>query len=270
MSEFKHYESVSEQVLPKKLPIVVRIDGQGFSTLTDNRFEKPFDSRFESLMNAATRSVMEYCTQAELAYIQSDEISVLLPQSEDPFLGGRTQKLSSLFAGHASAGFTEKAFKMKGVGDFSAAFDARAFVLPKQKVLDYFIWRQEDAFRNCVFSTAFYELAEETSRDFAQERLHGASMSEQQELLFQRFDINVNDLPTHRKRGRALKRVEEETKIENRVSEEKMEELLRKGYAEKGQIVTRKKIKLDNDIPEFTKNSRYIDHHIYQEYPSVA
>ncbi len=139
MSEFKHYESVSEQVLPKKLPIVVRIDGQGFSTLTDNRFEKPFDSRFESLMNAAARSVMEYCTQAELAYIQSDEISVLLPQSEDPFLGGRTQKLSSLFAGHASAGFTEKAFKITSSGgkktlSATACSPQRSTSLPKRRV----------------------------------------------------------------------------------------------------------------------------------------
>lgn len=264
--KFKHYESTFEHKLPRGLPIIVRVDGQGFSTLTDSgHFRKPFDEDFEGMMNAAAHSIMEYCTEAELAYIQSDEISVVLPPSDDPFLGGRAQKLASLFAAKASAGFTE-AFYEGG----TAAFDGRAFAVPKREVLDYFVWRQEDAFRNCVHSTAFYELAAETGRDNAQALLYEKSLSEQQELLFQRFDINVNDLPTHRKRGRCLQRVEKEINVEDYLSKERFEELSNKGYVEKGQKVERSEIQLDNDIPRFTKDRRYIDYAIEDPIPPVA
>jgi len=261
---FRHYESASEQVLPKDLPIVARVDGSCFSNLTDKHFDKPFDARFEELMNKAARGVMEYCTQAEFAYIQSDEISFLLPPSSDPFLGGRTQKLSSLFAAKASAAFTEE------FSGGTAAFDCRAFVMPKRKVTSYFQWRQKDCFRNCVHSVAFYELADSADKNFATERLHGVSNDQKQELLFSEFGINVNDIPAKRKRGRTLQREDVEIPIEEYVGEEKLGRLLNKGYVEKGDTVERSRIELDNEPPQFTQRPRYVDQFLYPQNPQVA
>lgn len=262
--KFKHYEEISEQLLPKGLPIVVRIDGNSFSNLTDEHFEKPFDSEFEEYMNAAARAVMEYCTEARLGYIQSDEASFLIRPSEDPFLGGRVQKLASLFAGHASAEFSRRFGKR-------VAFDGRAFALPEREVLDYFVWRQEDAFRNCVHSVAFYEIAAKTDRSFATDRLHGADNSDKQEILFHEFGININDVPTRRKRGRCLNREEKEIPIEDWIDDDKRyERLLNKGYISKGQTVERNEIVLDNEIPEFSKDRRYIDYALEDPIPPVA
>lgn len=263
-STFRHYESASEQVLPKDLPIIARVDGSCFSNLTEEHFAKPFDSRFEELMNAAARGVMEYCTQAEFAYIQSDEISFLLPPTEDPFLGGRTQKLSSLLAAKASAVFTQN------FSSGTAAFDCRAFVLPKHKATEYFEWRQKDCFRNCVHSVAFYEIAEGANRGFATERLHGVSSDEKQELLFSEYGINVNDIPPKRKRGRTLKREDVEMPVEDYLNENKFKDLLEKGYVEKGDTVERSRIRLDEEPPQFTKRPRYIDQFLYPQNPGVA
>lgn len=264
MNKFKHYEEVTEQLLPKGLPIVVRVDGNSFSTLTDEHFTKPFDSEFERHMNSAAEAVMQYCTEVELAYVQSDEISFLIRPSDDPFLGGRVQKLASLFAGHASAEFSRSFAKR-------AAFDGRAFVLPKHEVLGYFVWRQEDAFRNCVHSTAFYELVDRENRKVATEKLRGADLSEQQEILFHEFGININDVPTSRKRGRCLKRKQKEIPVEEYIEDkDRYEKFLSKGYISEGQTVERSEIVLDNEIPEFSKNRRYIDYALEDPIPPVA
>jgi tRNA(His) 5'-end guanylyltransferase len=259
----RSYEQSAEQVLPPGLPIILRLDGNSFSNLTDEHFKKPFDPEFEELMNAAATGALEYCTQAELAFIQSDEISLLLPPADDNFASGRTQKLASLLAGHASAKFT---------AEFGspAAFDCRAFVMPKGEVNDYFIWRQEDAFRNCVHSVAFYELVEEGDRSYATEVLHGMSMPEKQELLWSEFDINVDKIPTHRKRGRCIYREDFEVPIEDWMEKSKYDELLEKGYIQKGDTVERSRWKTDRELPRFTKNPYYIDEYLFQINPQVA
>jgi len=263
MNKYKSYEQASEQVLPEGLPIIARLDGNNFSELTDDHFHKPFDEDFEWIMNMAAKSVMQYCTNATLAYIQSDEINLLIPPKGDPFLANRTQKLSSLLAGHCSSSFTNR------FGN-PAAFDCRVFVMPENEVLGYFNWRQETAWSNCLHSTAYYELADEASKDFAQERLKGADNSEKQEILFNRFGINANDIPTHRKRGRCLRREKKEYDIEEWVGEDEFERLKEKGCAEEGQVVERKELELDNKIPLFSKNRRYIDYAIREPIPPVA
>jgi len=258
----KSYEASSEQVLPRNMPIMARVDGHNFSTLTEG-FSKPFDPEFEEIMNEAAKAVFEYCTRSELAFIQSDEISLYIPPSDEPFLANRTQKMASLLASHAGSKFTDV------LGE-PAQFDGRAFIVPKPEVLDYFVWRQKNAWNNCVHSIAFFELAEETSRSRATERLHGLDINEKQELLFQEFGINVDKVPTHRKRGRCVKREEREIPIEEFVSEDKYEHLLEKGYAEEGDVVERSEVVLDKDVPEFHKDTRYIDHHVYPPIPPVA
>jgi tRNA(His) 5'-end guanylyltransferase len=263
-NKFKRYESTSEQVLPEGFPVVARIDGNSFSKLTEDNFKKPFDKRFERLMNASARAVMEYCTHSVLAYIQSDEISILLdPNKEGSFLGGRTQKLSSLLAGYASAAFSSEFGK-------PAAFDCRVFVIPENEILNYFNWRQKNAWRNCLHSTAFYEIAKDTNKEFAHERLQGAGESELQEILFHDFGINANDIPTHRKRGRCLRRVEKEYDIEEWMDEPKFETLKKKGYVEEGQTVKRGEIELDTEIPIFRKDRRYIDYTYEEPFVGVA
>jgi len=260
----RNYEQSSEQVLPRNTHIIARVDGHNFSTLTDDHeFSKPFDPSFEQMMNRTAMEVFEYCTGSEVAYVQSDEISLYIPASDEPFLANRTQKMASLLASYAGSKFTSV------LGE-PVQFDGRVFMVPKSEVLDYFIWRQEDAWNNCVHSVAFFELADETSRGHAHERLQGMSLDEKQEFLFQEFNINVNDIPTHRKRGACIKREDKKIPIEEHVSEEKYENLLEKGYIEPDEVVERSEVVVDTEIPQFHKNPRYIDHHVYPPVPQVA
>jgi tRNA(His) 5'-end guanylyltransferase len=51
---------------------VIRVDGRGFSKLTENSFEKPFDSGFHDCMTKTAQALL-LGLQAVYAYTESDE-----------------------------------------------------------------------------------------------------------------------------------------------------------------------------------------------------
>jgi tRNA(His) 5'-end guanylyltransferase len=126
---------------------------------------------------AATATVLFKEFDGLYAYTQSDEISVLLPQSS-AFFGRGVEKLVSLAAATASAAFTE------AVGH-RAAFDARLWTGDGvEDVVDYFAWRQADTGRNALSTCAYWALIGQglTARQ-AHGRLLGLRRAAKQELL---------------------------------------------------------------------------------------
>jgi tRNA(His) guanylyltransferase len=81
-------------------------------------------------------------------------------------------------------------------------FDSRISQLPsKNLVVDYFRWRTEDAHRNALNAHCYWKLREENIEpEKVSKQLSGASVSDKNELLFQR-GVNFNDIPTWQKRG---------------------------------------------------------------------
>jgi len=263
----KEYESASEQVLPNNLPVIIRLDGNNFSKLTDRHFDKPFDERFESAMNQAALSVLRYCSGSQIALVQSDEINILLRNDQssdfDPFLSNRTQKLTSLTAAKASIAFNSKLREFDI--EEGRVFDSRAFVIPKGEVANVFIWRQEDAFKNCVSSIAYFGLKEKYGTDKANDILYEKDLNERQEIIFQELEKNVNNVVTSRKRGRLIYKINEEERYESYFSDQKYEKLLSNGYIEKGGHVVRSRWKIDNDPPRFTSEDSLIKDLIYDD-----
>lgn len=264
----KGYEESSENVLPARLPVIVRLDGNSFSRLTKGlKLEKPFDARFERAMDEAARAVCEYADGARLAYVQSDEISVLLTNDRthdtQPFLANRTQKLTSLLAATASVAFNQ-AMADEALPT-SAVFDARVFVVPPAEVNNVFLWRQLDAFRNCVGAYAYYELADKYGRKTAARMLHGKGTDERQEIIFSELDVNINDLPAAWRRGRVLLRRVRDLPIEEVVDGEVLARLIERGQAEAGQMVTRSAWEVDGEPPRFNHDPDYIERHLVRK-----
>lgn len=179
--------------------IVARIDGRSFTRLTKELqdFEAPFDVRFRDHMIATTQHLMQCGFSAIYGYTQSDEISLLFARNEQAF-GRKLRKFNSVLAGEASAAFTHS------LGT-PATLDCRISQLPQRKdVIDYFRWRQEDAYRNALGGHCYWLLRRQgLSEHEATERLLGASVADRNELLFQN-GINANELPGWQKRGTGL------------------------------------------------------------------
>jgi tRNA(His) guanylyltransferase len=183
------------RVLPGTWP-VLRLDGRGFSRLTESRFDKPFDERFHELMATTARALL-----IELggvyAYTESDEISVLLPR-ETQLFDREVEKLVSISASIASSTFS------LALGA-AVQFDSRVWVgAQPELVVDYFRWRQADAARCALNGWAYWTLRKAgSSVEEATAQLRGQSVSYKNELLFQR-GTNFNDLPAWQKRGTGL------------------------------------------------------------------
>lgn len=204
-----YYEDRTRNFLPRRTFTIIRIDGKAFHTYTRG-LTRPFDQGLIDDMNETTKYLCENIQGAKFGYVQSDEISILLTDFEkvttDAWFDGNIQKMASISASMATAKFNElrmlryiNEIRENGVSTVkqtSALFDSRVFTIPaEEEVINYFIWRQQDATRNSISSVA--------QSLYSHKELNGKSTNEMQELIFQKGQ-NWNDYPIGQKRGRAV------------------------------------------------------------------
>jgi tRNA(His) guanylyltransferase len=180
-----------------RAPLVVRADGRGFGTLL-RKAKKPYDLDFEKAMAGAAREFVEESGLAPaLAFTFSDEISILFPEA--PF-NGRLEKIDSVVAGTLSGLLSINLGK-------AVAMDARSIPLCPGEVEEYFARRQDEAWRNHVFSCGFYALIDDgLAPDEAMGRLRGMKEAEIHEMLFQR-GTNLAKSPAWQRRGILIRRM---------------------------------------------------------------
>lgn len=186
----KQYEAVSYQTLPKRIPVIIRIDGRNFHTLCKRNQLKGWDFSLTKKLAHTAIYVMSQMQGCNFAYCQSDEISFLLTDYKtirtEAWFNYEIPKLISITASLATS-------FLSGAINEELAFDCRAFSVPHDDVCNYFIWRQKDATRNAISMLA--------RQHFSHKQLHKVNCNEMQELLFKEKNINFNDRPDMQKRG---------------------------------------------------------------------
>lgn len=192
----KEYENVNRTHLTKRLPVIIRIDGRSFHTLTRS-MQKPFDKNFILCMQQTLKDLVKNIDTCVFGYCQSDEISLLLINyknlNTEAWFKNNIQKIVSISASIATASFNKYFSENFILGNAMVNFDSRVFTLPKEEVVNYFIWRQNDATRNSIQMLA--------RSNFSHKELHKKSCNDIQEMLFSKKGINYNDLETYKKRG---------------------------------------------------------------------
>lgn len=181
--------------VPGGMYIVLRMDGRCFSKLTKN-LEHPFDDNFHVAMTTTTQDVFREF-DAIYGETHSDEISILLTQETDMF-SREVEKLVSVSAAHTAGVFSA----IRGI---PASFDSRIVMLPTWvDVVDYFQWRQADAYRCCINSWLYWKLRNEKKFTAGMADSYAKHMTGDQKNadLFENFGINVTtDIPAWQKRG---------------------------------------------------------------------
>jgi len=76
-NRIKEYEDISRYYLPKKLPVIIRIDGKSFHRYT-RKMKKPFDEDLTNIFWETTKQLCAEIQNCKLAYLQSDEINLLI------------------------------------------------------------------------------------------------------------------------------------------------------------------------------------------------
>lgn len=248
----KQYEDSFRQYLPIRTPIIIRVDGTHFHTYTKN-CQRPVDPGLVDTMNETAKFLCANIQGCQLAYVQSDEISLLLNNyktiNTQAWFDNNLQKMASVSASMASVTFTQESDRIWGFGGKlgplerirkPAYFDSRVFLLPKEEVTNYFLWRQQDATRNSLQMLA--------RTLYSHKQLDKKNNSELQELCWQK-GINWNNLPTSQKRGRCI--------IKNKVMKSGINPKTGEAFqAERSEWI------IDNETPIFSQDRNYVEKYL--------
>ncbi len=240
----KAYESAYETRLIRRLPVIIRLDGKGFSGVT-RRLPKPCYA-FCAVMAEAMRRGAAETMGCVFGYCQSDEVTLVLKNDQSlvaqAYFDNRVQKIVSVTAGSMTYWFNN----LWDGGSYhslsgpmhppvlpKAVFDARVFAVPSMtEMINTVYWRQLDCVKNAISMVAEAELSKKFGKGTAAKMLHGQGQADRLELLKTQCDIDFHTTyPTS----------------------------FRKGYAtykeriEVGESV-RQKWKLDDDIPMLGKD----------------
>jgi len=177
--------------LRTRAPLVVRADGRGFRKVLENS-KKPYDIDFAQSMACAVESFfLDFGQSPALAFTFSDEISLVF--LDVPF-AGRVEKIDSLVAGFLSAVLSLNLCR-------PVSMDCRTIPLCQAEICSYLVERQDETWRNHIFSYGFYMLLEEgLNGTQAMEKLRGLREHEIHELVFEK-GINLARTPIWERRG---------------------------------------------------------------------
>jgi tRNA(His) guanylyltransferase len=197
--QMRVFETTNDAYVLPGIYMVARLDGRGFTRLTKERqaLITPYDEAFRDAMLETSEHLMDSGFRVIYAYTHSDEISLLFHPRENSF-NRLVRKYISILAGEASARLSML------LGDL-ATFDCRISQLPGvEQVLDYFLWRGEDARRNALSSHCYWALRKAgKSPKEAGEELRGLSFEQKNDLLT-RHQIDFEALPAWQKSGIGL------------------------------------------------------------------
>ncbi|WP_432644462.1 tRNA(His) guanylyltransferase Thg1 family protein [Methanobrevibacter sp.] len=195
----KEYEVYSSLKVPKNSKIIVRLDGRNFHQLArDLDLIKPYDDNFYNIFSCVCEDLFKEFSPI-FVYAFSDEISMLFDNV--PF-NGRIEKIDSVMASFASSSF---AINYNTKFKKPPAFDSRVIPISDDDILEYFKWRQDESWRNCVNSHGICYLKSKYSNNVSNDKINGMNLSDIHELLFKN-GINLNDIDTYKKRGIAVYR----------------------------------------------------------------
>lgn len=147
------YEDRYRICLTRRTPVIIRLDGRAFHSLTKH-FDKPFDKGFmQSMVFSAIRTAEEI-QGYKLGYVQSDEVSILLcdfdKEETEAWFDYNLSKMISISASMMSVYFNIELSRYTHDFGHMGVFDSRAFNVPLDDVPNYFIWRYKDCVRNSL------------------------------------------------------------------------------------------------------------------------
>jgi tRNA(His) guanylyltransferase len=189
----KAYEAASQYRLTPNSCVFIRVDGRAFHSWTRG-MKRPFD---HSLMRVMAKAAVETAREMQgfkLGYVQSDEATFMLTDFDTHdtagWFGYEVNKLVSL-----SASLFTGYFNAQYHGEHRpAAFDSRAFVVPRSDAPNVFVWRQQDWERNSLQMLA--------RAHFSHKTLHSKNRAAMHDMLMLEKGINwATDLTGQEKNG---------------------------------------------------------------------
>lgn len=246
----KDYEKDLRSTLDKSQYVILRLDGKAFHTFT-KQLKKPYDQGLMDDLDQSTIFLCENIQNAKLGFVQSDEISIVMSawdtETTQMWYGGDLEKIVSVSASLVTGKFNFERMKRKfkttvRMSEYDLPkpehFDSRVFQLPnKEEVVNYMIWRQNDAWRNSISMIAQHH--------FSHKELNCKSTQERIRML-QAKGVMPSALPMRFTNGGLCR------KVENQIKNEYF------GLNEGDEFVTRQSWEMDNNFDLIIRDRTYI------------
>ncbi len=243
-------KNFSPEVMIPTLPVIIRLDGNGFSKWTKG-LEKPFDEGLNKLM-VETGKFLAKETNAIVVYHQSDELTAILYSADRKsslYNDGKKQKILSKLTSKVSTFFNEKRKDYLPNHNKIANFDCRIYQVPTlNDACSQLLWRELDATRNSVQMLA--------QSLFSHKDLQKLNTNELQDKMMLEKNVNWNDLLVKYKRGTYIKQI----KTSKPFSQEELDSLPEKHNAHKDKnLMIERNIIKEIEYPIFSKIKNRVD-----------
>lgn len=205
------------------LPIIIRMDGNNFSSFTKGLAE-PYDERLSQLMIETCKYAVSL-TNARMGFVGSDEITLILYSQDynsQLYYNGVYRKIISILSGNVSVFFNNKLKEyLPEKVDAAPSFDCRGWNVPTlQEACNALYVREMSIYKNAITMACM------GNNLYSHKDIEGVNGKNKQEMLFKK-GINFNDYPTHFKRGVYVQR----RKVERKFTTDEIEKLPQKHQA---------------------------------------
>jgi tRNA(His) 5'-end guanylyltransferase len=205
------YQAVTDYKLLNRVPIIICVNGRGFSKVTQ-LLDKPYCSKFAECILS---TMLRLCTDVEgalFSYQHNDEIVIVTRNDQgpetNPWYDNKLQKICSVTSAVATMHFNECAstLKLNVTGD--PIFTSQVYAVPTiGEAVNTLIYKQQQNFYSAIQSACIYELIKKYDKNAIKDMLSGLNVDEKIDLLSQECNVNFNDYPVSFRRGVAAYKV---------------------------------------------------------------
>ncbi len=190
------YENASDFQLLPRIPIVIKVGGRGFKTLTRS-LDRPFDVKLVNVFKNTLLNTIQNIDGAIFGFQYSDNFLFVLRNDrsfEDvPWYQNKIQEITGIVSSMVSVNFFKNLMLEDELNelDGDAIFRSKVFALPSvNESANYIIWHQQLCMGDAIFRAAQSEITNQYGKLEAQKILNGKKLDEKLDILQEKCQID--------------------------------------------------------------------------------
>lgn len=196
ISRYDIYENASDFQLLPRIPIIIKVGGRGFKTITKS-LNRPFDQKLINVLKNTLLHTIQNIDGAIFGFQYSDSFIFVLRNDrsfEDiPWYQNKIQEITGIVSSMISVNFFKNIILEDELNalDGDAIFRSKVFALPSlNEVTNYLIWHQQLCMGDAIFRATQTAVANQYGWSEAVKILNGKKLDEKLDILQDKCQID--------------------------------------------------------------------------------
>lgn len=196
ISRYDVYENASDFQLLPRIPVIIKVGGRGFKTLTKS-LDRPFDSKLISVFKNTLLNTIQNIDGAVFGFQYSDEFIFVLRNDKTlesvPWYQNKVQEIAGIVSSMVTVNFFRNLILEDDLGalDGDAVFRSKVFALPSlNEVTNYLIWQQHLCMGDAIFRASQSEITNQFGKLEASKILSNKKLDEKLDILQEKCQID--------------------------------------------------------------------------------